>query len=77
MEAICSSKTLVDFYWTMWPYIPEDGIPESHCCENLKSNNQFNWNSSSSIRMELTSAACVPLSLCAKRMHVELNCACN
>jgi hypothetical protein len=25
MEVMCSSKTLVDYYWTTWRYIPEDG----------------------------------------------------
>lgn len=33
MEAMCSSKILVDFQWTAWHYIPED----NHCSENVKS----------------------------------------
>jgi hypothetical protein len=71
MEAICSSKTLDDFYWTMWPYIPEDGIPQSHCCDNLKSNNPPTINligiHLEVLEMELTSTSCVPfITLCKK-----------
>jgi hypothetical protein len=25
VEVICSSKTLANFHWTTWRYIPEDG----------------------------------------------------
>jgi hypothetical protein len=36
MEAKCSSKTVADFQWTTWYYIPEDSTLHNHCCENLK-----------------------------------------
>jgi hypothetical protein len=36
-EAICSSKTSVDFQQTTWCYIPENGTLHNHSCENLKS----------------------------------------
>jgi hypothetical protein len=36
MQAACSTKILVDFHWSTWPYIPEDGTPHTHHCENLK-----------------------------------------
>jgi hypothetical protein len=39
MEAICSSKTSVDFQRTTWRYIPEDSTLHNHPCENLKSYN--------------------------------------
>jgi hypothetical protein len=31
-------KTLLAIYWTTLGSIPEDGILQSHCWENLKSN---------------------------------------
>jgi hypothetical protein len=31
------SEMSVDFQWTTWYYIPEDGILHKHCCENLVS----------------------------------------
>jgi hypothetical protein len=39
METIYSSKVLVDIYWTMWSYVPDNRILHGHCRENLKSNN--------------------------------------
>jgi hypothetical protein len=36
MEAICSSETSVDTQRTTRRYIPEDGTPHNHRCENLK-----------------------------------------
>jgi hypothetical protein len=36
MEATCSSKTSVDFQWTILHYIPEDRTLDNHSCENLK-----------------------------------------
>jgi hypothetical protein len=35
IEAVCSSETLVNFYWITWCYITEDTTLHSHCCENL------------------------------------------
>jgi hypothetical protein len=35
MEATVSSKTPVDFQWTMQHYIPEDRTLHNHHCENL------------------------------------------
>jgi hypothetical protein len=31
------TETSVDFQWTTWRYIPEDGTLRNHCCEDLKS----------------------------------------
>jgi hypothetical protein len=36
MEAVCFSKTVVDFQRTTWHYIPEDSNLHNHLCENLK-----------------------------------------
>jgi hypothetical protein len=38
MEAVCSSKILVNSYWTTQHYIPENSTLHNHCYENLKSN---------------------------------------
>jgi hypothetical protein len=38
MEALHSSKTSVNFYWTAWHYFPKDSILHSLCYENLISN---------------------------------------
>jgi hypothetical protein len=32
MEALCSSETSVDFQWTTWHYIPEDGTLHVYVC---------------------------------------------
>jgi hypothetical protein len=37
MEATCSFKRSVDFWWTTLHYIPEDRTLHNHHCENLKS----------------------------------------
>jgi uncharacterized metal-binding protein len=37
MEATCSSKTLGDFQWTTWRYIPQERTLHNRCCRNLKS----------------------------------------
>jgi hypothetical protein len=31
------SRQAVDFQWTTWHFIPEDGTLHNHCCENLES----------------------------------------
>jgi hypothetical protein len=36
MEAVCSSKTLVNYNHTRWHYILGNGTLHSHCCDNLK-----------------------------------------
>jgi hypothetical protein len=36
IEAICSSKTSVNFQRTTWRYITEDGTLHNHRCENLR-----------------------------------------
>jgi hypothetical protein len=41
IEVIYSSETSVDFQWTTWCYIPEDGTLHNHCCENLKSHKEI------------------------------------
>jgi hypothetical protein len=38
MEAVLSSKMLVNFYQIIWRYTPEDSIHYRRRCENLKSN---------------------------------------
>jgi hypothetical protein len=35
MEAVCSSKMSVNYDYTRWCYILENGTLHSHCCENL------------------------------------------
>jgi hypothetical protein len=37
LEATCSSKMLVDFQWTAWHYVLEDGSIHNYCHENLRS----------------------------------------
>jgi hypothetical protein len=43
IEATCSSKTSVDFWWTTWRYTPEDRTLHNHRCENIKSYKEFLW----------------------------------
>jgi hypothetical protein len=38
IEAIRSSETLVNFYWTTRRHIPENSTIHSHSSKNLKSN---------------------------------------
>jgi hypothetical protein len=42
MEAICSSRMLVDTQRTTWRYIPEVSTLHNHRYENLKSKSTFN-----------------------------------
>jgi hypothetical protein len=44
MEAICSSKILVDFQQTTQRYILEDSTLHNHWCEKLKSYNSTEKN---------------------------------
>jgi hypothetical protein len=41
MEAMCSLEIFVYFHGTARRYILQDIIPHSHCCENIKSSNEF------------------------------------
>jgi hypothetical protein len=38
METTRSSETSVNFYWTVWRNITDDGIVHRYRCENLKFN---------------------------------------
>jgi hypothetical protein len=40
VNSVHSSEMLVNFYWTTWHHIPDDGtVLCCHCCQNFKCNN--------------------------------------